>query len=497
MRKAKSFGASATSGMMWMSISVLLSRALLFLMQVVLGFILDARDYGIFAVVSVAVAFVGALQNAGAAKLLIQKHDQYQALVRDYTDFALYMGLIGGCALVALGSIFGSFYRNPELIYVVGLSALSVPFASLISIQFARLSIDLRFREMCMIDFYVAAANVAVVLISAFLGARYYSIGLGLVVSTIARYFLNRRITPTQIASFGLSKAGFLAILGQVKWLIVTGFLTGLSQQGGYFVLGRAISAESLGYYYFGFQLTANIGQLLAQGIGNTLFPIFTAMKQDPRALNRAFLRASSVIHFACSVLCLGVVGFAPWLMHFVWRGKWDMAIVTTVVIALTLPMRMLSPIGSVTLDSFGKWRLRTALLVLDAGGMMLAALVGAYVDDLQGAAIAVALQRLFSGMVDFSFAVRILGGRAGDIAVFAARAFMPFWLPAAALVVVNHTQPLLTSDIHSAVFSGLRTLAAIGVFIAMVYSIDRPVIKEVSGVLRKLVWRQAPAAVD
>lgn len=183
-----------------MSISVLLSRALLFLMQVVLGFILDARDYGIFAVVSVAVAFVGALQNAGAAKLLIQKHDQYQALVRDYTDFALYMGLIGGCALVALGSIFGSFYRNPELIYVVGLSALSVPFASLISIQFARLSIDLRFREMCMIDFYVAAANVAVVLISAFLGARYYSIGLGLVVSTIARYFLNRRITPTQIA---------------------------------------------------------------------------------------------------------------------------------------------------------------------------------------------------------------------------------------------------------------------------------------------------------
>jgi hypothetical protein len=191
------------------------------------------------------------------------------------------------------------------------------------------------------------------------------------------------------------------------------------------------------------------------------------------------------------------VVGFAPWLMHFVWRGKWDMAIVTTVVIALTLPMRMLSPIGSVTLDSFGKWRLRTALLVLDAGGMMLAALVGAYVDDLQGAAIAVALQRLFSGMVDFSFAVRILGGRAGDIAVFAARAFMPFWLPAAALVVVNHTQPLLTSDIHSAVFSGLRTLAAIGVFIAMVYSIDRPVIKEVSGVLRKLVWRQAPAAVD
>jgi O-antigen/teichoic acid export membrane protein len=495
MSKAKSFGASATSGMMWMSVSVLFSRALLFIMQIVLGFILDARDYSIFAVVSVALTVIGGLQNAGQSKILIQKHDQYQALVRDYTDFSLYMGLIGGGVLVALGLIFGKFYRNPELFYVVGLSALSVPLTSLISIQFARLSIDLRFREMCMIDLYVAATNVAVVVISAYFGARYYSIGLGLVVSTVLRYFLNTQVAPTLMASFGLSTARFLAILGQVKWLIITAFLTGLSQQGDYFVLGRAISAESLGYYYFGFQITANIGQLLAQGIGNTLFPIFTAMRQDPRALNRAFLRASSVIHFACSVLCLGVVGFAPWLMHFVWRGKWDMAIVTAVAIALTLPMRMLSPIGYVTLDSFGKWRLRTALLVLDASSMMLAALVGAYIDDLQGASIAVALQRLLSGTVDFSFAVRILGGRAGDIAAFAARAFIPFWLPAAALVAVNHTQPLLASDMHSAVFSALRTLAAIGIFTAMVYSIDRPVIREVSGVLRKLVLRQAPAA--
>jgi O-antigen/teichoic acid export membrane protein len=495
MNETKSFGASATSGMMWMSISVLFSRALLFIMQIVLGFILDARDYSIFAVVSVALTFVGALQNAGASKMLIQNQDQYQALVKGYNDFALYMGLTGACVLVALGLIFGKFYRNPELFYVVGLSALSVPFASLISIQFARLSIDLRFREMCMIDLYVAATNVAVVLFSAYLGARYYSIGLGLVVSTILRYFLNRRVTPTHIASLGLSTARFVAILGQAKWLIITGFLTGLSQQGDYFVLGRVTSAESLGYYYFGFQLTANIGQLLAQGIGNTLFPIFTAMRRDPRALNRAVIRASSVIHFACSVLCLGVVGFAPWLMHFVWRGKWDSAIVTAVAIALTLPMRMLSPIGSVTLDSFGKWRLRTGLLMLDAGSMMLAALVGAYIDDLRGASIAVALQRLVSGMVDFSFAVRILGGRAGDVVGFAARAFMPFWLPAAALVAVNHMQPLLTSDMHSAVFSALRTLAAIGVFTAIVYSIDRQVIKEVSGVLRRLVLRQAPAA--
>ncbi len=477
-----------------MSISVLFTRATLFAMQIVLGFILDARDYGIFAVVSVALAFVAGLQNAGASKVLIQKQEQYHSLVQDYTDFSLYVGLIGACVLVALGAAFGQFYRNSELVYVIGLSALSVPFTSLISIQFARLSIDLRFRELCMIDFHVAVMNVVVVLASAYLGARYYSIGLGLVASTTLRYFLNRRITPTLSASFRLSLPSFLIILGQVKWLIVTAFLTGLAQQGAYFVLGRAISAESLGYFYFGFQLTANIGQLLAQGIGSTLFPIFTAMKHDPPALNRAFLRATSVLHFACCILCLGVAGFAPWLMHFVWRGKWDMAILTAIALALTLPMRMLSPIGAVTLDSFGKWRLRTGLLVLDSGTMMLAALIGAHIDDLQGAAIAVALQRLFSGMVDFSFAVRILGGRPRDIAAFASRAFIPFWLPAAAVIALNQARPLLVADLRSGVLSALRTAAAIGIFAALVYMTDRRVIQEVLGVLRNLVLRRTRA---
>ena len=494
MSKTKSFGASATSGMMWMSLSVLFTKATLFLMQVALGFFLSARDYSVFAVVSVALTFVAGLQNAGASKILIQRQDHYQVLVKDYTDFSLYMGVIGALAMIVLGLVFGRFYRNPELFYVIGLSALSVPFASLISIQFAKLSIDLRFRELCVIDFYVAAAQAVIVVASAYLGARYYSIGIGLVAATILRYFLNGRITPTLRASFGLSSSKFWSLLGHVKWLIVTAFLTGIAQQGDYFVLGRAISPESLGYYYFGFQLTANIGQLLAQGIGSTLFPIFTAMKQNQEALRRAFLRSSAVIHFACSVLCLGVVGFAPWLMHFVWHGKWDTAIVTAVAISFTLPMRMLSPIGAVTLDSFGKWRLRTGLLVLDSCTMMLAALIGAYVADLQGASIAVAAQRLCSGMVDFSFAVRTLGGGPRDVVPFAARAFFPFWLPAAALLYFD-LHDVLTSDWHAALLAALRTAAAIGIFTAMVYLIERRVITEVFDVLHRLVWRKAPVS--
>jgi O-antigen/teichoic acid export membrane protein len=492
VKPTKSFGASATSGMIWMSISVLLTKAMLFLMQFVLGFILDARDYSVFAIVSVALTFVVGLQNSGAAKVLVQRQEQYGSLVKDYTDFSLYMGLIGACVLVGLGFVFGQFYRNNQLVYVIALSALAVPTTSLISIQVSRLSIDLRFREMCYIDFTVALVQVAVVIGSALLGAHYYSIAIGLVASTLLRYALNRRIMPTVSASFGLPWARFTSILGNVKWLIATAFLSGLSQQGDYFVLGRVFKPELLGYYYFGFQLTANVGQLLAQGIGSTLFPIFTAMKHDAKALSRAFLRSGSVINFACGILCLGVIGFAPWAMHFIWRGKWDMAIVTTVAIATTLPIRMLSPLGAVTIDSFARWKLRTGLLILDACTMMAAALIGAHIAGLTGASIAVASQRLLGGLIDFSCAVRVIGGRASDIVKFVAKAFLPFFVPAAALIFVNYSQPSMSPDLHDMGLTALRTLVALAAYGAIAYAFDRQVIAEVAALVRRTLLRRS-----
>jgi len=83
------------------------------------------------------------------------------------------------------------------------------------------------------------------------------------------------------------------------------------------------------------------------------------------------------------------------------------------------------------------------------------------------------------AAMVDFSFAVRILGGRAGEIAVLPPVVHAVLATRRSAYGRESYAA-IADVDIHSALFSALRTLAAIGIFTALVYSIDRPVIKEV-----------------
>jgi hypothetical protein len=109
----------------------------------------------------------------------------------------------------------------------------------------------------------------------------------------------------------------------------------------------------------------------------------------------------------------------------------------------------------------------------------------------LQGASIAVALQRFFGGMMDFSVAIHFLDGKASDILRFAGRAFLPFWVPAMGLVAMNQMHPLASSDVHSAIFAALQTVAAMASFAALAYALDRQVITEAYALFGKILLKR------
>ena len=110
------------------------------------------------------------------------------------------------------------------------------------------------------------------------------------------------------------------------------------------------------------------------------------------------------------------------------------------------------------------------------------------------GASVGVALQRFLSGLLDFSIGVYVTRGTTLDIVKFSLRTFIPFWIPAVALVMVGRAHPLLTSDFHAALISASHTLAGIVAFAVLAYALDRSVISEVYSMIRRIVFKK-PAA--
>ncbi|MCK0195600.1 oligosaccharide flippase family protein [Ancylobacter sp. 6x-1] len=453
--------------------------------QVVLGHLLSVETYAVFAAATVALTLVSGFQNAGVNKNLIQQQEHYDSLIGDFTVFSLYLGVVASAFLIINGMVLAWLYDMPHLVSVVAISAIALPITSLNWIYTAVLGIRLRFDRVSKNTILYSFAYYSLLMLFAYLGASYYSVAAATLLSVVIQHINHRTYIGWLPVNWRISRQRFFAIFVALRWTIIASFLMGLSQNGNFFALGHLLTSEELGYYFFGFMLTANASVLVFTAINQTLLPIFSKMKGDEVRLRLAFLRSSGVLNFLCSILCLGLIGVGPAAVHFIWGGKWDAAIFTSVVTAATFPIRIFTSIATVTLESRGRWRSRTLLLAFDAATVILFAAVGAWLAGLSGAALSVAIQRGVVGLITYPMVARVLGYKWRDVMIMIGKSVAPFALAAA---VLFFGQPAGSSPvgISDTAVAAIETAGAILLYIAVTYVVSRETVMELPNLLRR-----------
>lgn len=417
----------AAKGMAWAVISVLVGKGLAVVSQIALGHMLQPETYGVFAMAAMAISLVAGFQNAGVGKVLIQRGAEFDVLVSNYAAFSIYLGLLGGISLCALSVVFAGLYHVPELIAVLSLSAISVPLLSLQTVYAARLSNSFRFRQLQLGGIVLAGAYNFGLIVFAYLGSEYLTVAIASVLSALCASLFYRRTAGHIRPNYRMGWNTFVGIFHRLRWVIFISFAFGFMRSGDYIVLGWIVSREDLGYYYFGFMLTANIGVLLTTAINQTFLPLFSSLKDQPERLRDMIAKTGGMIGVVCGAICLAAIGLLPNLIHLLWSGKWDGSILTAVVMAVGLPFRIYATLGTVMIEAHGRWRLRAGLLVADAAGVMLAAAIGGSYAGYEGAAVAVALETAVTGLVLFPLSGRLFGMPGREAYSLQVRTGLPF----------------------------------------------------------------------
>lgn len=476
----------AAKGMAWAIFSVLVSKVASFASQIVLGYLLSAQTYGAFAIASMALSLMAGFQNAGVSKALIQQKENFGDLVGNYAAFSLYLGGIGGLLLVAASFALAATYGVPQLVEILCVSAISIPVMSLSAIYGAKLSIAFRFRDLQMAAIMLAFLYNAALIAFAYLGFDYMTIAVATVLSQLAGYLLYVRVAGRVTVNYRLSLRTFSGIFISLRWLIFISFLFGLMRNGDYLVLGYLVTQQELGYYYFGFMLTANIGILLTTAINQTFLPLFSSIKEDAAKLQDMIAKIGVMIGFLCGMMCLVAVGLLPQLIHSVWAGKWDPSTVTAVAMAIALPLRIYATLGTVTMEAKGRWRMRAGLLVADAVGIMVAAATGAALGGYEGAAIAVALETALSGVLIFPLAARQIGMSVFHSSRLQAKTALPFLACAAALHLATMSMTPELGTIPAAAVDTISTAIACVAYLCVALIVDRSLLPTLKRYLRK-----------
>jgi len=376
-----------------------------------MGIFLLKEDFGVIAIISILYLLASGFKEVGLYQVLQEHRNEFEDKAPELTSSAQLLNLLGAIALVACAPFISYHYEDSRLLWITVALALTLPLNISALPYKARLAIAFNFKRISRVESAsVLLSNLSMASLAA-AGAGIYSFAAAQIILTVSAFLMYRsgqsRINAPLMPSFPALKS----FASRSKWLVLSSYMSNLATRGDYLVLSMILSKGALGLYYFSYQLMAAAVQLLGMALNHLLLPLFSAIKHDKDRVRSGLGKAGGALSLVSGALCLSLLIWFPFVIHWVWNGKWDEATPLTLIVTLAVPPRLLSsPLGSSALEAMAKYRARSLISILDAISLIGAVWIGALMDGALGASVAIAIQRCTAGMAFYFAAASAVG---------------------------------------------------------------------------------------
>ncbi|BBO31371.1 hypothetical protein PLANPX_0983 [Lacipirellula parvula] len=392
-------------GFSWLTLSIVAGKLLGGVTQLLLGRWISDEQFGDIAIMLSIAAVVKVFQDGGVPQVLVQRGaEAFDRTMGAAFWLSMALATVSAAALAVAAPIIADVYDTPMLTSLLWVVAASLPLGGISTFLRAKLRVDLRFKTIA----YVAMAwfvirNISTIgLASAGFGTM--SLAIPLVIVAIYEAFADyyaTRIKPWRLP-FGFSQ--WPDLLGSSFWVGAAAVSRGVARMGDYLALGIFLPMGVVGKYFFGYQFTAQVLELLATNLQHVLFPALSRLADQPERQARAIVRSIRMLVFIAAPVsvCLAVVisPLVTILDEIVWNHKWSSTIGLMQIFAVTAPMRMFTDLLAAALSSQGKFR--SSAIVYSCEGLWLVVAasiaVAIYGENLVGLAVLISLaQAVFS----------------------------------------------------------------------------------------------------
>jgi PST family polysaccharide transporter len=281
------------------------------------------------------ILFSQAVAELGLGQAIIQKEE----LSPSYLSTAFWANLVisvGMAGLTVLAAPWIAAFLGDQAVKPL-LEAFSIvfPLTALSVVPRAILFKKLEFHRLAVQQFLSELSFGVVGLVMAFAGYGVWSlVGAALAQRTVAALVL-----WVMAGEWPGWKFELVSLRQQIRFglpVMATVLLHRSVQRIDYFVIGRWLGSEALGYYVLAFQLAVLPGQRLMGVIRNVAFPSFVLVQKDLKRLKRGFLEGVGYLFSVLAPLALMTAVLGPWFIQWVYGTKWLSAALPLQILALT-----------------------------------------------------------------------------------------------------------------------------------------------------------------
>ncbi len=312
----------AKAGIAWNVVADFSIQVLRFGSSIVLARLLFPQDFGLMGIATIFINFAKRLANFGFSAALVQKKD----IGREHVDSMFWFNTVI-YGLVALGiywgaAIAGEFFKNPVLKDILPVIALAFFIESLSGVPDALLKRRLKFKQLAFSRLVRNIVNITIAIVLAVLGFGVWSLVWGMLIGNAVRllYILvYARWWPRP--AFRWARLKEMAAFG--IGVSFANYLNFFIKNADYFLIGRFLGVEPLGYYERAFNLVNMTRRRVARNIKGVLFAAYSQIQDENQKIRLGLhkvLQSVGILSYPIHGLLFFL---APALIYHLYGERW------------------------------------------------------------------------------------------------------------------------------------------------------------------------------
>lgn len=418
-------------GTRWMAVATIVTQLSRIGFQIILARLLVPGDFGVLTLGLTFLLLLDLFKEAGTVPALIQRKEITERMASSVLYLNLAIGAVCTLAFVAAAPWLAGSLDEPDATLMLQVLGGTLVISSAGLVQLALLRRALQFRRMSVITMSQAISTGVVAVVLALAGLGAWSLIIGQVAGAVVNLFQAWRSTtfrPRLLFSLTDIKALWSM---SINTLLMNIFFY-LFNNADKVMVGRQLGGAQLGIYGLGQRVLMYPVRSITSTVNSILFPTFSRMQDDHRAVGRGFLRSSAAVAaLAFPLMGLICVLARPFVVG-IFGPEWEEAVP---LIAIFAPIGLLHSlhysIGPLYMSQ-GKARAFLWWSVVTGIGTVVAYLIGIQ-RGLNGLAVAYAIWVLVITYPAFAIPLRYVDLRFHHLA----RAVWPYlWSTAAGAAV-------------------------------------------------------------
>jgi len=378
----------------WLGGSGAVIRVSRLVTTVVLARFLNDYDYGLAAIVLTVNEFVRVFSRNGIGTRLIQiEEDNLKELTQSAycLNWFIFIGLFIVQCLAAF--VAAGIYQDDRLILPICLMAINLLIIPHGMVQVALIQRENRFKVIALTEMLQISTDNILSFIFAIAGLGMWAIVLPkILVAPIWVYIILKNHSWRPQRRF--STTGWSELLSFGRNILGVELLNTLRSNLDYLIVGRFLSIEALGIYYFAFNAGLGISLGVITSIKSALLPHFCDARSNPEQFEKRYYNSLKTIALIIIPLALLQSSLAPFYVPLVFGEKWIPAIPVLMLICLSAIPRPFADSASQLLLSVNKPQIDLIWNVLFTILFTLALLIGVNWQS-HGVALAVLISHL------------------------------------------------------------------------------------------------------